>query len=198
MEFEMNYDDFKSILKSKYLIWQYTSFPNVASPINYFVFAQDGPLTYFTTIWFAGYEPLNSDTVAMAASKTNFETNYKSTANSSLQVAAGRNASVKGYVSLTNTTETTLIAAQGSGVFVDLTLLVFASTATSSQTTISIRDATAGSVVASIIVPGNTVGVVLPFTPPFPQTTANNNWTIQSSVAISNGVKITALGLKHN
>jgi hypothetical protein len=189
MDIQLSYTDLKNIIQSKNLLWQYTEFTE-----KYLIYSTDGPLVYITGIYKSGYEPIGTSD---STNRSDFEGNYKSTGNSSILATQFRNAAVKGYVSLTNTTETTLIAAQGSGIFTDLTLLIFASTATSSQTTITVRDVTSGNIVMSIIVPGNTVGVIVPFDPPFPQTTANNNWTVQSSVAISNGVKITVLGLKH-
>jgi hypothetical protein len=91
-------------------------------------------------------------------------------------------------VSLSTTTETTLMAAAGAGVFLDLVQLVI-SNGSASAVTVSIRDTTAGSILANIdLSPNNTGGnnvVCLTLSPPWPQTTANTNWTVQLNTAVS-------------
>lgn len=82
-----------------------------------------------------------------------------------------------------STAETTLIAAGGAGVKNDLTSLTFVNTS-ATVTIMTVRDATAGGNVYPFAVPPtDTRGISFPA--PFKQTTANNNWTIQSSVSIT-------------
>lgn len=82
-----------------------------------------------------------------------------------------------------STTETTILAAGGAGVFHDVTLITIANTS-ATATRVDIRDATAGSVVWSYYVPaGQTIGADISV--PVKQTTANNAWTAQSSVSVT-------------
>jgi len=94
-------------------------------------------------------------------------------------------------ITLTTTTETTLIAAGGSGVFNDIANLVI-SNSDSNAVNVLIRDTTGGTVLATFSLSragstsGATSAVVIPFNTPWPQTTANTNWTAQLSVATTN------------
>lgn len=85
-----------------------------------------------------------------------------------------------------STAETTLLAAGGAGVFLDLTEIACTNSSTSSSL-ITVRDATAGSLRIPISCPaavGPCEGFVFARVP-WRQTTANNNWTIQSSASAS-------------
>lgn len=85
-----------------------------------------------------------------------------------------------------STAETTLLAAGGAGVFLDLTEIACTNSSTSSSL-ITVRDATAGSLRIPISCPaavGPCEGFVFAKVP-WRQTTANNNWTIQSSASAS-------------
>lgn len=101
---------------------------------------------------------------------------------------ASRELVVTGTITLTTTTETTIIAAGGAGVFHDVVHMVITNSS-NTQTSVLIRDATGGTVRMTADI-GTTVAgggsnpiLVVPFTTPWPQTTANNNWTAQLSTA---------------
>jgi hypothetical protein len=81
-----------------------------------------------------------------------------------------------------STTETTIVTAAAS-VFNDLTALIVSNTS-ATPTRVDFRDTTAGTVLFSLQIPGNDVRGIT-FTRPIPQTTANTNWTAQSSVAVT-------------
>jgi hypothetical protein len=104
-------------------------------------------------------------------------------------------------VSLTNTTETTLLAAGGVGVFHDLVQLVITNSSTT-PVDITVRDATAGTIRAIFCLArgGSAAGTapifILPLNTPWPQTTADNNWTVQASAAVST-VRIFAMAVKN-
>lgn len=80
-------------------------------------------------------------------------------------------------LAVTNTTETTVIAAGASGVFHDLTMMIITNNSAVASIA-SIRDATGGTVQFTVYVPANG-GMIVPFPVPLNQTTAANNWTIQ-------------------
>lgn len=95
-----------------------------------------------------------------------------------------RNLITQNEVTLTaSTSETTILTAGGSGVFLDVT---FAKCSNSSSTAsvISFRDATAGTVRFTIICPAQ-IGPCegQGYNTPWKQTTANNNWTIQAGAS---------------
>lgn len=98
-------------------------------------------------------------------------------------------------LTLTTTTETTLYAAGGAGVFLDLSSIIVTNSS-SSKVTVTIRDAT-GAAAAGMIpfeVPaGETRGIAYPISRP--QRTSNNNWTAQLSAAVTD-VKIAAVFVK--
>jgi len=101
-----------------------------------------------------------------------------------------------GRISLTSTTETTLIAAGGAGVFRDLVMLMMSNEA-ATEVRVDFRDATAGTVLFSIDLAPDGGGAIVPFRVPWPQATANGNWTAQLSAAVST-VYITALAVENN
>jgi hypothetical protein len=99
-------------------------------------------------------------------------------------------------ITLTSTTETTLVAAGGAGVFNDLTTLIITNTNTTTGVRVDIRDATAGTVRFSVAIAPNG-GAVIPFSVPVPQTTAANNWTAQLSAAVTD-IRIFAVTAQSN
>lgn len=78
-----------------------------------------------------------------------------------------------------STSETTIVA-QISGVFADITGLQITNQ-TATAVTVTIKDSTAGTTrkVYDLAASG---GIVVHFSPPLPQATANNNWTATLSV----------------
>lgn len=95
------------------------------------------------------------------------------------------------YVSVANGTETTLLAAGGAGVFYDLIFLQFSNNSTVAVG-VDVRTVTAGNVEMHYEVPANgVVGGALPV--PWPQSNANNNWTID--LPDITGTTVTVSGL---
>ncbi|NTW89584.1 MAG: hypothetical protein HGB37_01555 [Candidatus Moranbacteria bacterium] len=95
---------------------------------------------------------------------------------------------------LTTTTETTLLAAAGAGVYVDPSWMMFTNTS-ASAVRVDIRAATAGTVLLSVNVPaGETVRIDFSDVPML-QPVANENWTAQLSAAITD-LRILAAGVK--
>jgi hypothetical protein len=87
-------------------------------------------------------------------------------------------------ITLTNGTETTLLAAGGAGVFHDMTMLTITNTS-STAVRVDIRDDTAGTVILSMYVAASGGGAVIPFTVPLSQTASNKNWTAQLSASVT-------------
>lgn len=110
------------------------------------------------------------------------------------QITVGALRELKGHQQTqisASTTETTIVTAGASGVFRDLYGLILANTG-ATATTVSIRDATAGTVRAIIEVPaGDTRGFMLPVDSGMSQTTAANNWTAQCDAATT-ALEVTA------
>ncbi len=97
-------------------------------------------------------------------------------------------------VTLTTTTETTLLSAGGAGIFVDLSWVCITNTS-ATAVRVDFRPATAGTVGLSVLAPAG-LNVMMPFVEvPFLQTTANNNWTVQLGAAVTD-VRISAGSLK--
>jgi hypothetical protein len=86
-------------------------------------------------------------------------------------------------ITLTSTTETTLIAAVAA-VFNDLVSIILSNTS-ATGVRVDIRDATAGTVRFSIFLAANGGGAVITPTRSFKQTAVNNNWTAQLSAAVT-------------
>ncbi|MDR4470419.1 MAG: hypothetical protein MRJ68_19335 [Nitrospira sp.] len=101
-----------------------------------------------------------------------------------------------GVVTLTNTTETTLIAAGGAGVFRDLTYLKCTNNS-ATLVRVDLRDATAGTVIDSWALAASGGGFNLAFTVPYAQATANNNWTVQLSGSVTD-VRCSAQAIEKN
>lgn len=96
-----------------------------------------------------------------------------------------------------STSETTIVTAGAAGVFNDLICLIISNTSASTNTRIDIRDATAGSIVASIMSIGGAAPVGIPFMGvPIPQTTAANNWTAQCSASTTD-IRVYAVYAKN-
>ena len=87
-------------------------------------------------------------------------------------------------VTVSTTTETTLLTAATSTVFHDLTHLSCTNTS-ATIVRVDVRDATAGTVRQSWSLAASGGGFTTPFRPPWPQTTAANNWTITLSGAVT-------------
>lgn len=100
---------------------------------------------------------------------------------------------IRNTITLSSTTETTLLAAAAS-TFHDLTKVLVCNTS-ATATRVDFRDSTAGTVMMSIYAPaGQTVGFT-DSNDPVEQTTANNNWTAQLSGAVTD-VRIFAQAVK--
>src|SRR5260221_4218101 len=96
---------------------------------------------------------------------------------------APRTNQVKANITLTTTTETTLFAANATR-FVDIAFIEICTTqATAGR--IDLRDATGGSVIASLWVNGNSCDTLNPNNVLLEQTTINNNWTVQLGTALT-------------
>ena len=111
-----------------------------------------------------------------------------------IRLNAPRGLRIKNTITLTSTTETTLLA-QAASTFHDLTKVVVSNTS-ATAVRVDFRDATAGTVVFSILAPaGQTVG----FTDsgdPIEQAAVNTNWTAQLSAAVTD-VRIFAQAVKN-
>jgi hypothetical protein len=97
-------------------------------------------------------------------------------------------------VTLTSTTETTIVAAVAS-IFNDLRALLITNTS-ATGTRVDFRHVAAGTVVFSVWVPANTT---LPITLPVVarQATVNTAWTAQLGTAVTD-VRITAFAIQVN
>jgi hypothetical protein len=95
-----------------------------------------------------------------------------------------RELKTKNFITLTSsTTETTLLSAGGSGVFLDITSITFTNTS-ATVCEVELREATAGSAVHSFEVPPtDSRGITV--TDPIIQTTANNNWTAKCITSVA-------------
>jgi hypothetical protein len=97
---------------------------------------------------------------------------------------AVRERKIKNRIALTTTTETTLVAAGGSGIFRDLSHLS-CSNEGATEVRVDIRDAAGGTVWASYDLAPDGGGFVNNYSTPLPQDTANSAWTAQLSAAVS-------------
>lgn len=110
---------------------------------------------------------------------------------------AMREMKVRQYTTITSsTTETTILTAGAAGVFHDVYLLHITNTS-ASACEVTIRDATAGSVIGSYNVPaGDTRGFNVDAGSAEPQATAANNWTAQCGTSVAS-IKIKVLAVKN-
>jgi len=111
-------------------------------------------------------------------------------------VAVGmpRGFKASGNITLTSTTETTLIG-QVASTFLDLTKVIAVNTS-ATAVRVDFRDTTGGSVMFQLYIPaGQTVGFACG-DDPIPQTTVNTNWTAQLSGAVTD-VRIFASANKN-
>ncbi|MBI1834118.1 MAG: hypothetical protein HYR90_04835, partial [Candidatus Andersenbacteria bacterium] len=99
------------------------------------------------------------------------------------------------YTAITTGTEASLIAAGGSGVFLDLIQIVAANT---SDGTVSLdfRDATAGGIVFSVQCPASATTGFVPAVP-YPQNVANLPWTVDMNDVSNTTVNVSALFIKN-
>lgn len=102
---------------------------------------------------------------------------------------------LRGIANITLTsdvTETTLIAAGGTGVYNDLLMLVVSNTSNNTNTRIDFRDTTGGAIIFSLQSPGNsTTGFSIPGTS-IPQAATNTVWTAQCATS-TNSIRIFAV-----
>jgi hypothetical protein len=112
-----------------------------------------------------------------------------------------RELKTRGNVTLTTTTETTLIAAGGASVFHDMILLTVTSSDQVNLLRLDIRDTTGGTVIWSLHLNAGlgAVGFVVPIPSSLPQTTANTNWTVQLNATPTAGqtVRVFAIAVKN-
>jgi len=106
-------------------------------------------------------------------------------------VPAIRELVVKNNITLTNTSETTLLAAGAAGVYHDITHLTMSNCGPDSR--VDIRDATGGTVLQSFYLAASGGGAVLSLNTPMIQTTAANNWTAQASAASDIRISVQAV-----
>ena len=110
-----------------------------------------------------------------------------------VQPFGSRGLTVHNTITLSSTTETTLIAAGAAGIFHDV-LGIFAANSSATAVSVAIKDATAGTTRATIYVPaGQNAGFMLPI--PLTQSGAAANWTATLSAAVSS-VYVTAIAVK--
>jgi len=109
---------------------------------------------------------------------------------------APRDLIVHNRIALTSTTETTLIAAGGAGVFHDLVFLSL-SNESATEVRIDIRDDTTGTIRYSIDLAPDGGGAIIKFPVPLTASAVNDNWTAQLSAAVST-VYITGIAIKAN
>lgn len=101
---------------------------------------------------------------------------------------------VRNAITLSNTTETTLLAAGGENTCCDLTFLAITNTNTLTPTRVDIRDSTGGTVQLCLMIEAGKT-LVMPFSVPYLQATFNAPWTAQLGTAISS-VRISAVAVK--
>lgn len=101
-----------------------------------------------------------------------------------------------GVVTVSTTAETTLIAAGGAGVFRDLTYLK-CTNSSATLVRVDLRDVTAGTVIDSWTLAASGGGFNLAWPVPYNQATANGNWTIQLSAAVTD-VRCAAQAVENN
>lgn len=100
------------------------------------------------------------------------------------------------FTTITSSTTETTIATAVASTFLDLYKLVIANTS-ATATKVSIRDATAGSVIESFYVPaGDTRGFTIPADSANKQAASNNNWTAQCGTSVAS-IEITACFVKN-
>ena len=97
-------------------------------------------------------------------------------------------------VTVTDTTETTVIAAGATGVFHDLTSIKLSNTSATAVRA-DIRDITGSTVVDTFYLPAGDIRSVV-YQTPFTQTTASNNWTVKLSATVVD-VRVIATAVKN-
>jgi hypothetical protein len=112
-----------------------------------------------------------------------------------MQPFVPRDLTVQNNITLTSTTETTLIAAAAS-TFHDL-VWIFLSNSSATLVRVDLRDSTGGTVRLSVNLAADGGGAQIALPVQLKQATANNNWTAQLSGAVSS-VYISAIAVKNN
>lgn len=108
-----------------------------------------------------------------------------------VEIAGPRDLDVVGNVTLTDTTETTLLAAVAS-TFIDLLDIILCNTS-ATAVRVDVRDDTGGTVRMQFYLPaGDTRGAT---SIRFPQTATNKNWTVKASASVTD-LRIYARGRK--
>lgn len=101
-----------------------------------------------------------------------------------------RDLTLTAYVSLTNGTETTLLAASAGNLH-DLVWIMAANTSSAAQQ-IDIREVTAGNIVMQLYIPANSTAGIAPALP-WPQSSTGNNWTVDNADVTNSTINVTAL-----
>jgi len=96
------------------------------------------------------------------------------------------------YVSVSNGTETTLLAAGGAGVYHDL-IMITATNNSTAATQLDIRATTGGNIIHTMYLPASTGPVGFSPSVPWPQDNVNNNWTIDMPDQTGTTVHVSAL-----
>lgn len=96
-------------------------------------------------------------------------------------------------ITLSNTTETTLIASGGGGVLRDLVMLMLSNTS-ATAVRVDIRDNTGGTVRWSVFLAADGGGAVIKFPVPLTQEFVNDNWTAQLSASVTD-VRVNAIAI---
>lgn len=95
-----------------------------------------------------------------------------------------------------STSETTIVTAGGAGIFNDLVMLIVSNTSAATNTRIDFRDATAGSILFSLISIGGAGPIGFAPATVIPQTTAANNWTAQCATSTTD-IRVYAVYAKN-
>lgn len=99
------------------------------------------------------------------------------------------------FVALANGTETTLLAAGGAGVYLDLVQIVAANTS-DAVVDLTVRSVTAGNTEFILTIPADSTAGFVPSVP-YPQGNPNNNWTIDMADVSGTTVNVSALFIKN-
>jgi hypothetical protein len=98
---------------------------------------------------------------------------------------------------ITGTSETTILAAGGAGVFRDLVHIIISNSDNNNEAVVTIRDDTGGTIVLDLAVARSGGGASIVFPVPLPQGVANDVWTAQVDVATST-IHITVIAIENN
>jgi len=146
-----------------------------ASDVKSIAFIVKVPAIYLRVLWVAGDQ--NVDILSEVSEVIEKEPSV-------------RQLTTKNQITLSSTSETTLLSANAN-FFLDITDLTIINTSVSDTATVDFRDSTSGTIRLSINLNPNS-SEIINFSSLLKQGTINNNWTAQSSIAVSN-IIITAL-----